>query len=345
MADNAIGRDPVRDAGEGRQWKRDRANDPQTADKPVEKEDRLGVEVVAAAVSIVAHQPVVLTARLAGTTGANRLRLPSTRFAPGRHETLETALRSGLGMVGGAEFTYLEQLAADCRLSAEDRAANGSGRTLSIGYLALVRSDAIPAASRNDWVRIYDLLPWEDWRKGRPKCLSDEIEPALLRWSEMQPEADRGNTVRCRLGRLRIAFGFAESSWDDERVVERLDLMEEAGLLAGSPAATLDTVHCRIAAAALGRLRAKIRHRPVVFELLPSEFTLFELQRAVEAILGPNLHKQNFRRLVEGMGLVEPTGEVKSHTGGRPARLFRFRPEVMLERSAPGMRIRAGKAA
>ena len=74
--------------------------------------------------------------------------------------------------------------------------------------------------------------------------------------------------------------------------------------------------HRRMLAAAIGRLRAKIRYRPVVFELMQAEFTLFDLQKTVEAVLGPNLHKQNFRRLVESVGLVEPTGEIRTHTGG-----------------------------
>ena len=102
--------------------------------------------------------------------------------------------------------------------------------------------------------------------------------------------------------------------------------------------------HQRILATALGRLRAKIRNRPLVFELLPPDFTLFEMQKAVEAILGPHLHKQNFRRLVETAGLVEPTGEVRSNTGGRPAKLFRFRREVLIERPSPGVRVKGGRS-
>jgi len=80
-----------------------------------------------------------------------------------------------------------------------------------------------------------------------------------------------------------------------------------------------------------------------VFELMPEVFTLFELQKTVEAILGPHLHKQNFRRLVEGGGLVEPTAQYRFRTGGRPARLYRFRPDVLLERLAPGVRIKHGR--
>ena len=57
------------------------------------------------------------------------------------------------------------------------------------------------------------------------------------------------------------------------------------------------------------------------------------MQRAVEALAGQRLHKQNFRRLIEQQGLVEETGEVSKETGGRPAKLFRFRREVLLERA------------
>jgi hypothetical protein len=98
--------------------------------------------------------------------------------------------------------------------------------------------------------------------------------------------------------------------------------------------------HRRILATAIARLRAKLKYRPVVFELLPGEFTLTELQLTVEAISGRHLHKQNFRRLVETGALVEPTGEMSRQTGGRPAALFRFRREVLQERPAPGLRVR-----
>ena len=80
--------------------------------------------------------------------------------------------------------------------------------------------------------------------------------------------------------------------------------------------------HRRILATAIARLRAKLKYRPVVFELMPAEFTLTELQRTVEAISGRQLHKQNFRRLVEDTALVESTGENSTATGGRPAALF-----------------------
>ena len=97
--------------------------------------------------------------------------------------------------------------------------------------------------------------------------------------------------------------------------------------------------HRRVLATAIARLRAKLKYRPVVFELMPAEFTLTELQRMVEAISGRRLHKQNFRRLVEAAALVEPTGSSSALTGGRPAALFRFRREVVQERPASGLRV------
>jgi hypothetical protein len=92
-------------------------------------------------------------------------------------------------------------------------------------------------------------------------------------------------------------------------------------------------------------LLAKIKYRPVVFELMPPSFTLLHLQRAVEALAGRPLHKQNFRRLVEQQGLVEETGGVSAETGGRPAKLFRFRREVVVERAVVGTKLPLSRSA
>jgi hypothetical protein len=77
----------------------------------------------------------------------------------------------------------------------------------------------------------------------------------------------------------------------------------------------------------------------VVFELMAPTFTLLDLQRAVEALAGRRLHKQNFRRLVAEQGLVEGTGQFSTPVRGRPAELFRFRRDVLRERPAPGLRL------
>jgi hypothetical protein len=97
--------------------------------------------------------------------------------------------------------------------------------------------------------------------------------------------------------------------------------------------------HRRILATAIARLRAKIKYRPVVFELLPDAFTLLQLQSTVEALAGLPLHKQNFRRLVESQGLVEETGAMTRGASGRPAKLFAFRRDVLIERAAVGTKL------
>ena len=97
--------------------------------------------------------------------------------------------------------------------------------------------------------------------------------------------------------------------------------------------------HRRILATGIARLRAKIKYHPVVFELMPDTFTLLQLQRCVEALAGKLVHKPNFRRLIEQQELVEETGETSQDTGGRPAKLFRFRRAVFAERAIAGTKL------
>ncbi len=193
------------------------------------------------------------------------------------------------------------------------------------------------------------MLPWEDRRNGEPAILRDRIRPALAEWVDAAPE---DGVRRERRGRVDITFGSGAAPWDSERVLDRYELLYEAGLVAESvrdraPDRTvrpptgfgvpLALDHRRILATAVGRLRGKLKYRPLVFELLPGTFTLLQLQRTVEALVGVRLHKQNFRRLVERGALVEGTAQLEPDTGGRPAELFRFRREVLHERPAPGV--------
>ncbi|MGE4351980.1 MAG: hypothetical protein AB7E52_07320, partial [Bdellovibrionales bacterium] len=97
--------------------------------------------------------------------------------------------------------------------------------------------------------------------------------------------------------------------------------------------------HRRILATAIARLRAKIKYRPVVFELLPDRFTLTHLQSTVEALAGLRLHKQNFRRLIQGQGLVEETRQESRIARGRPAKLFAFRRAIVEQRAVAGTKL------
>jgi 8-oxo-dGTP diphosphatase len=88
--------------------------------------------------------------------------------------------------------------------------------------------------------------------------------------------------------------------------------------------------HDEIVAYALRRLRYKLEYTAVGFELLPAEFTLSELQYTYEIILGENLDKRNFRRRILDANVIEPTPHMRSGEG-RPARLYRYRPDAVAE--------------
>lgn len=78
--------------------------------------------------------------------------------------------------------------------------------------------------------------------------------------------------------------------------------------------------------AAVSAVRRRVDQSPLAFRLLPSAFTLSELQAIYEILLGRRLHKASFRRALQGASLVEPTGEWRSEGRGRPAQLFRYAP-------------------
>jgi hypothetical protein len=307
----------------------------------------LAVRLSAAIVTATAEEPRVLTVR----TGHEPVEaLPSGPLEV-EHRTLEVGLRAWVERQTSQRLGYVEQLYT---FGDRDRVETGGSRpqrALTVAYLALVREARPGEAAEALWQNWYRYFPWEDWRFGEPAALGLLVQK-LSFWARQTPvEAER----RLREERLGLAFA---ASWNEELVLERYELLYEAGLIeerrrdlgrstlaeAGSSfGIPMAADHRRILATAIGRLRGKIKYRPVVFELMPPTFTLLQLQRTVEALSGVRLHKQNFRRLVEQQGLVEETGGISAATGGRPARLVRFRREVLLERPAPGLRLRAGR--
>ncbi len=273
--------------------------------------------------------------------------LPFGPLDPEADRTLELSIRRWVSERTGLELGYVEQLYT---FGDRDRVARSKDvpRVISVAYLALAREQRPSGSYRARWRDWYTFFPWEDWRGGQPSVIPDVVEPALATWIDGVRDRAREE----RLERAGIAFGLRGSTWDPDRVLERYELLYELGLVVESlrdrdrPETTVDSPglgrpmdmdHRRILATGLGRMRGKLRYRPVVFELVPRTFTLTRLQRVVEALAGIRLHKQNFRRLVERGGLVEGTGRLDTRTGGRPAELFRFRREVLRERRAPGL--------
>jgi hypothetical protein len=305
--------------------------------------NRIEINLTAVIMAAGADQPLVYASASQGSEAG----LPSGPFDPQNHRTLELGLRSFARDQAGLSLGYVEQLYT---FGDRGRAASAGPHIISIGYLALTR----PPAGTANFRPLYAWLPWEDWRKGRPGVLDGFVLPALAAWAdEPMSEQEKGGLTRKE--RIALYFSAPNVPFDEEKVLERYELLYEAGLVEEAirdrglpvqqglaPGIPMPFDHRRILATALGRMRGKLKYRPVIFEIMPDAFTLTDLQRKVEAISGQHLHKQNFRRLVETGGLVEATGE-QTTTGGRPAALFRFRREVLTERPAPGLRLgRAG---
>ena len=312
----------------------------------------------AVVVAIEDGEGCVLTVRPRGPGigGADLDGLPFGPFDPAGHRTFELALRAFVTAQTRFDLGYVEQLytfgdkGRDAPLADMGQEARGeqrgesSVRVLSVGYLALAPGAVPTHNTDSQWRPWSRFFPYEDWRTGRPSALG-ELEPALKAWART-PE---------RKARARLLFALDGAPWNEERVLERYELLYEAGLapeagrdrgeapptrpaaLAAALGEPLISDHRRILATALGRLRGKLKYRPVVFELMPEAFTLSALQRTAEAIAGVPLHKQNFRRALDRAELVEGLGRLDADTGGRPAELFRFRREILGARPVSGL--------
>ncbi|AXY23781.1 hypothetical protein CD178_03037 (plasmid) [Komagataeibacter saccharivorans] len=255
------------------------------------------------------------------------------------HRSLQAGVRAWVERQTGHPIGHVEQLytfADHGRMLTTEQV-----RTIAISYLALTRSHAGETGWR-DW---YDYFPWENAKSETGRTCRAHIERRLCQWVAGM---DNPATRIAQWQRCVSLFAIGDMAvWDDELVLQRYELLYEAGLVPESGCAAADAVpgqpmhhdHRRILATGMARLRAKIRYRPVVFELMPEEFTLLHLQRVMESLSGIHIHKQNFRRLITQQQLVEETGAMEENTGGRPARLFRFCGEVRQARQFTGTKI------
>ncbi|MEM9809804.1 MAG: NAD regulator [Pseudomonadota bacterium] len=283
----------------------------------------IGLNVVLAAV--LDGEPMVLCVKRPGGWG-----LPFGRFDPDEHRTFELALRDFAERQTAVPLGYVEQLYTFGDRGREaPRASLQSGdeadRIVSVGYLALSPEAIPPQLDSASWRPWYTFFPWED---QRDTCQSD-IGVVIKRLQ------DWAHHDKALCDRISVAFGQSVLGWEEERALDRYELMYEARIVAEAHrdrdgvtgpvlhGEAMISDHRRILATAIGRLRGKLRYRPVVFELMQEAFTLRELQVTVEGVLGFDVHKQNFRRGVETAGLVEKTPSMVRGTAGRPAALYK----------------------
>jgi hypothetical protein len=237
----------------------------------------ISVGLNAVILAVTEETPRVLTV---DTQRSAPVALPFGPLDPAGDRTLELGLRRWVRERTGLSVGYVEQLYT---FGDRDRQTTNDAdtRVLSIAYLALARQDESPSDMAGHWRDIYEFLPWEDWRLGSPPAMA-KLLPALEAWAESEP-----GRRESRSERLEINFGLGGARWDGDRVLERYELLWEAGLVpesgaaaADGPTAVLERLgeasrasahgramahdHRRILATGLGRVRGKIKYRPVV---------------------------------------------------------------------------------
>ncbi|MHA7872273.1 MAG: NUDIX hydrolase [Hyphococcus sp.] len=290
------------------------------------------------------------------------LGLPYGPFDPSRHRTFEIGVREWVERQTNVSLGFVEQLYTFGDKGREAPAAALAGgadndRVVSVCYLALAPAPVKVLAQDAVWRDWYSFFPWEDWREGEPAVITRIILPELDAWIA---RADSAPVRRDRRARCNAAFGLAGMEWEEERSLDRYELLYEAGVVpeawrdrdkAGLPpprtarpegpetGAPMISDHRRILATAIGRLRGKLKYRPIIFEMMPTDFTLLQLQRTVEAVVGFQFHKQNFRRSIEKSGFVAATGETTRQAGGRPAALFQVNKSGLKDKAASGLAI------
>jgi hypothetical protein len=305
-------------------------------------EHGIAAELVAVLVAVTSGEPRVLTIQ-------DQSALPSGPFELD-HRSLQSGLRAWVERQTRLPLGYVEQLYT---FADRDRAGTTAKHVISVSYLGLTREQPATGEYEASWRSWYEYFPWEDHRQGEPPLIEKTLRRGLLAWVSATPDKV---TRLVRRQRAAMLFGFDDHAWNEDLVLQRYELLFEAGLIpealrghASPPASDKTAIaapgramildHRRILATGIARLRAKIKYHPVVFELMPETFTLLQLQRCIEALAGRLLYKQNFRRLIEQQDLVEETGEMSLDTGGRPAKLFRFRRAVFAERAVAGSKL------
>jgi hypothetical protein len=316
-------------------------NNAQAPRAALHPEHGVAADLIAVLVAVTEGEPRVMTVREGNA-------LPAGPFEPG-HRSLQSGLRAWVEQQTRHPLGYVEQLYT---FADRDRAGEHAGQhVISISYLGLTRESAKPGAIETGWRSWYEYFPWEDHRAGVPGMIAKALIPALHAWTKRAADLE---TRRARQQRAAISFGLDNHRWNEELVLQRYELLYEATRTPEAlrdpaaappiPGRPMSGDHRRILATGIARLRAKIKYRPVVFELMPRHFTLLQLQRTVEALAGLLVHKPNFRRLIEAQELVEEAGGTASESAGRPAKLFRFRHAVLAERAIAGTKLPLAKS-
>jgi 8-oxo-dGTP diphosphatase len=166
------------------------------------------------------------------------------------------------------------------------------------------------------------VLPSESLDEAARRELQEETGLKEAWLEQLYTFGDPGRDPRGRV--ITVAY-FALVSSDRAPILAGSDATDAQWFAAAGVPSPLAFDHDRIFSVALERLRGKLTYTNIGFELLPEKFTLSQLQRVHEAILGEQLDKRNFRKRIEALGVVKPLRESRALGAGRPAQLYSFR--------------------
>src|SRR6185437_1980641 len=201
-----------------------------TPEADTEQALSVGIGLNAAIVAVAENEPVALVVRGdADSIGATDI-LPFGPFNPVEHRTLEGGLRAWVHDQTGLELGYAEQLYTFADRGRHTEPADATPHVVSIGYLALTQAMGHHGLTNGVWRSWYQYFPWEDWRRGRPEIIAHEIEPRLKAWAEKPAPHKAAQSPIARADRVRICFGLDGMAWDEEKVLERFEMLYEAGL-------------------------------------------------------------------------------------------------------------------
>ncbi|MGH7186587.1 MAG: hypothetical protein ACREIB_09975, partial [Pseudomonadota bacterium] len=183
---------------------------------PVAARNAIAADLIAVLVAVTAGDPRVLTIQ-------DRSALPSGPFELA-HRSLQAGLRAWVERQTGLPPGYVEQL-----YTFADRDRGGAGQhVISISYLGLTREQPAAGEQEASWRSWYSYFPWEDHRSGAPSTIETVLLPELEGWAS-GPQ-NRG-LRHDRRQRVAITFGRGGRSWNEELVLQRYELLYEAGLI------------------------------------------------------------------------------------------------------------------
>ena len=205
-----------------------------------------------------------------------------------------------------------------------DRAFRRAPFAIDVGIFTIRTGQLEVLLSRTSDAREKWILPWDQPRpmeqlEATAQRIVREALGTTASWIELAGAFGEGNRHPAD-AEISAAFA-AVLPADSTRIKDPLLTWHRVNDL---PAMTQKRRN--VLEATLSAVRFRLEHSPIAFRLLPALFTLSDLQKVYEVLLGKRLHKASFRRSLHAAEIVEATEEWRGEGRGRPAQLFRYAP-------------------